>query len=316
MNPAIDAQTESRMFPHGYPPAHHQDVDGRWRCIPLQRGLQVQTIDIHLPQDLPVLFNRNEPHMEFGCLFSGKLHGSVKIDNGRKQYFVNNPGQSWCSLAGKVQGCAEYLSESPFYSVSFFVHGALLRDILSVKGVFPGHLFHNKTPQEFKALGALTPAVKQTAGQIAEAINHPVPAQHLFLISKAYELLSQIFMSRENGPLVGDSGEMRSALACARKILDDHLASPPSLEALARKCGLCVTYLTEGFKKTFGTTVFGYVRRQRLSRARELMAVHGLNASDAAWEVGYSSLSAFHRAFLAEYGTTPGSYRRRFKNTA
>ncbi|MCG8552998.1 MAG: AraC family transcriptional regulator, partial [Desulfobacterales bacterium] len=96
---------------------------------------------------------------------------------------------------------------------------------------------------------------------------------------------------------------------------DNNLASPPSLDLLARKSGLCVTYLTETFKKTFGTTVFGYVRQQRLSRAKELIAVHGMDASHAAWEVGYSSVSSFHRAFLAEYGTTPGSYRRRFNNT-
>lgn len=105
-------------------------------------------------------------------------------------------------------------------------------------------------------------------------------------------------------------------ITCARKILDNNLASPPCLEVLARKSGLCATYLTEGFKKTFGKTVFGYIRQQRLLRARELIAVHGMSASNAAWEIGYSSLSSFHRAFLAEYGTTPGSYRRQYKNTA
>ena len=296
------------MFPHGYPVLGKEDA-GQWHCIPLQQGLQVQTMDINLSQNLPLMFNRKEPHMEFGCLFSGKLQGNLKIDNSKEQYFSNDTSQLWCSLCSKAEGCVEYLSGSPLYSVSFILHGALLKNILSAKGIFSESLVPNNTPQKFNILGAITPEVKHTAGQIAKALNPSEPSQHLFLISKAYELLFQIFMDKESQDALVDIRERRYAVIRARKILDNNLASPPSLEVLARKSGLCVTYLTEAFKKTFGTTVFGYVRQQRLSHAKELITVHGLSASDAAWEVGYSSLSSFHRAFRLAYGTTPGSYR-------
>jgi AraC-like DNA-binding protein len=88
----------------------------------------------------------------------------------------------------------------------------------------------------------------------------------------------------------------------AREILEQNLAAPPSLADIARKSGVCVTCLTEKFRKQFGTTVFGYLRQRRLEQAKELMTRHGLSASEAAWEVGYSSLSSFHRAFMAKYG--------------
>ncbi len=301
------------MFPPGYPVLDNE-VSGRCRCMPLQPGLQVQAVDINLPQSLCVTFNRNEPHMEFGCLFSGRLHGSSKINNGREQYFTNDPGNVWCSFCNDAQGCIEFPSGSPVYSVSFIVYGALLKSILSIEGIISANHFSSQTCKDFQMVKTLSPGVRRTASMITDALSQQEPLQNLFLISKAYELLSQIFTIRECETTVAGTDQKRDAINYARGILDKDLVSPPCLEQLARKSGLCVTHLTEEFKKTFGVTVFGYVRQQRLLRAKELIAVHGFSASDAAWEVGYSSLSAFHRAFIAEFGTTPGSYRQKLKN--
>ncbi|MCG8551805.1 MAG: hypothetical protein MI799_15490, partial [Desulfobacterales bacterium] len=197
MEQPTESQTGSRTFPPGYPD-FDEHVTGQWQCMPLQQGLQVQTIDINPSRNLPVMFNRNEPHMEFGCLFSGKLHGSLKTDNGREQYFTNEPGQLWCSFSTRARGCVEFLPGSPVYSVSFIVHGALLRNILTMKGVFPGNLIHNNAPRDFNTLRSLTPEIKQTAGLVTQALKRDDAPQHLFLISKAYELLSHIFRSGKN----------------------------------------------------------------------------------------------------------------------
>lgn len=313
MNPFTDPSTNPRLFSTGYP-TMDKIMTGGWHCIPLQEGLQVQSLDMKLSQKLQVESNRSQPHIEFGCLFSGKLNGCMKGDNNREEYYTNEPGKSWLAFSTKkIQSYTEYPAESPVYAVSFIVYGNLLKNILSARGVLPRDLSEEASNGFFSMTTPLTFGVKETAGIITKTIQQPEPLQHLHLISKAYELLGQIFMSRENEDSGLEMQEKKSALLYARQLLDKNLTSPPDIKTLARKSGVCKTYLTTAFKESFGTTIFGYVRQQRLSRARELIAVHGLSASEAAWEVGYSSLSAFHRAFLATYGTTPASYRCRSK---
>jgi len=95
----------------------------------------------------------------------------------------------------------------------------------------------------------------------------------------------------------------------ARHILLNRCQDPPSISELAACVGLNRTKLKAGFKELFGTTVFGFVRSQRLDKALELLRDGACNVTEAAQSVGYSSLSAFSLAFQAEFGFTPGSIR-------
>ena len=52
----------------------------------------------------------------------------------------------------------------------------------------------------------------------------------------------------------------------AKNILLKTLDHPPSLIHLARKAGINHYKLKIGFKEVFGTTVFGFVRQQRLEK--------------------------------------------------
>jgi AraC family transcriptional regulator, transcriptional activator of the genes for pyochelin and ferripyochelin receptors len=55
----------------------------------------------------------------------------------------------------------------------------------------------------------------------------------------------------------------------------------------------------------YGTSVFGYLRKLRLEEARRLLENGGMNVTEAAFAVGYNSLSSFSRAFSAQFGATP-----------
>lgn len=97
------------------------------------------------------------------------------------------------------------------------------------------------------------------------------------------------------------------AVMTAREILDAALVSPPKTLDLARQAGVNINVLQVGFKTAFGTTIFGYVRRQRLVLARLLIHEHGLGAAEAGYRVGFTSPSAFSAAFRREFGCTPSS---------
>ncbi len=92
-------------------------------------------------------------------------------------------------------------------------------------------------------------------------------------------------------------------------ILLENMAHPPSLQELADRVGVSPSRLKQIFPKIYGTSPFGFLRHHRLEYARDLIAHSGFSASEAALHVGYSELSPFHRAFVKEFGISPGQCR-------
>ncbi|TVR89304.1 MAG: AraC family transcriptional regulator [Spirochaetaceae bacterium] len=95
----------------------------------------------------------------------------------------------------------------------------------------------------------------------------------------------------------------------ARDILLSGYADPPSLTELAMAVGLNRTKLKMGFKERFGTTVFGFIRSQRMQGALLLLSDGRCNVGEAAAIVGYNSVSAFAAAFKHEFGFSPRMVR-------
>jgi AraC-like DNA-binding protein len=95
------------------------------------------------------------------------------------------------------------------------------------------------------------------------------------------------------------------AILHAQALLDAALLAPPGTIELARQVGLNRNALQAGFKTMFGTTVFGYVREQRLNMARVLIEEHRLGAAEAGYKVGFASPPAFSSAYKRRFGHPP-----------
>lgn len=98
-------------------------------------------------------------------------------------------------------------------------------------------------------------------------------------------------------------------LEYARYILMTEYRNPPTIGELAHAVGVNRTKLKEGFRKQFGTTVFGFLRSQRLQHALQLLRDGNCNVTEAAGLVGYNSLSSFSLAFKTEFGYCPRAAR-------
>jgi AraC family transcriptional regulator len=94
-----------------------------------------------------------------------------------------------------------------------------------------------------------------------------------------------------------------------RERLDDASAQPPSLRELAAIAGLHPVYLARAFRRRYGVSPSEYLRMRRLHRAISLLAARRTLA-DAAATLGFSDASHLHRSFVAEFGMTPGTFRR------
>lgn len=97
----------------------------------------------------------------------------------------------------------------------------------------------------------------------------------------------------------------------ARDILDANLAKPPKTLELTKLVGVNLTTLHANFKTVFGTTIFGYVRAQRLEMARMLLIEHHLTVAEAGYRVGFASPSAFAVAYRRHFGNPPSNDARR-----
>lgn len=95
----------------------------------------------------------------------------------------------------------------------------------------------------------------------------------------------------------------------AHDIILERITSPPTIADLAQLVGLNQTKLKAGFKKFYGTTIFGFIRLTRMQHALRLLSSGQYNVGEAAAELGYRSTGAFTRAFQAEFGCNPGSIR-------
>ena len=83
----------------------------------------------------------------------------------------------------------------------------------------------------------------------------------------------------------------------------------------AANAGYTPNYFNTVFKQHFGTSFGEYLKKMRLSYARNLLLSGDATLTEIALEAGFSSLSHFSRTFSAEYGSFPTEYRRINKQT-
>lgn len=97
-------------------------------------------------------------------------------------------------------------------------------------------------------------------------------------------------------------------VAKALERLDSAPAAPVSLAELAELSGVSRFQLLRGFARQVGTTPHAYLVQRRVMLARRLLAA-GYAVSAAAAQAGFADQSHLTRAFLRQFGITPGRYR-------
>ncbi|TMM51993.1 helix-turn-helix domain-containing protein [Maribacter algarum] len=101
----------------------------------------------------------------------------------------------------------------------------------------------------------------------------------------------------------------REQLNKAKDILLENMENPPSLSELSKAIGFNTTRLKKEFKAIFGVPVFKYLQNERLTSAHKLISKNEATVQEAAWQVGYDSLSSFSNAFAKKFGYRPSQIK-------
>ncbi len=131
----------------------------------------------------------------------------------------------------------------------------------------------------------------------------------MFFRSQITALLSHFF-----GQLAGLKTEKintqeRKRLNWARDILLENIDNPPTLNELSKQIGWNTFKLKKDFKAYFGVPVFKYLQNERLTLAHKLIRNQDATVQEAAWHVGYDSLSSFSNAFEKKFGYRPSQIK-------
>ena len=103
-----------------------------------------------------------------------------------------------------------------------------------------------------------------------------------------------------------------SALARVTRVLrmiDNDPEAPHGLNSLAQIAGLSSYHFLRVFEGIAGTTPHQYLLRARLRRAAMQLRQEPARILDIALGCGFGDVSNFNRAFRAEFGVSPRTYR-------
>ncbi len=181
-------------------------------------------------------------------------------------------------------------------------------DVSHRSGLRPLH--HLKAPI------AATPGIAESLGQLLdlmlEELSRAGPASKSLAESFLQQCVAQVLLSQAKGdsttlPILAALSDTRLSRAVATV-----LGNPSgiySLESLADIAGMSRSSFAEHFGQVVGLGPIAFLKGMRLSQASRLLLESDLPVKRIAAKVGYRSRSSFSRAFKAEFGLDPASYR-------
>jgi AraC-like DNA-binding protein/ligand-binding sensor protein len=101
----------------------------------------------------------------------------------------------------------------------------------------------------------------------------------------------------------------------ARQFIEENCGEKLTLEDVARRVGVSSFYFCKLFKKATGINFTDYVSRVRIKNACALLLDPNCRVSQAAYQVGFQSLTHFNRCFQRINGQSPTAYRTQRKHS-
>jgi AraC-like DNA-binding protein len=133
-------------------------------------------------------------------------------------------------------------------------------------------------------------------------------------IYRFYLLRRTIEVIHDVTPMVYQAVPIEPRCKREKEAVLDYMASKYSLPELSmdmavNELGINRIKINEILREETGLTFTTYLNKLRLSEAARLLSNRKVGVAEAAFAVGYNSLSYFNRLFKKEYGCNPSSYK-------
>ena len=153
-------------------------------------------------------------------------------------------------------------------------------------------------------LRSLASLVARAAAGAVDSAAVPWPELTLTLAARAMELSSGASDRTSSLPLNAEARVTRTI-----RTIERHMDEGLTLDSLARGAGLSPYHFLRTFERLTGSTPHQYVLRARLREAARRLTSEPGKVVDIALDCGFGDVSNFNRAFRAEFGTSPRTFR-------
>ena len=254
----------------------------------------------------------DEPIIAVAFYGSGNVNLSVKFKNKKKE-FDHTKGLALSFYADEQVEFIHTVSASrPLQCIVIATAARNLEQLPNQEGELFGELLHQLVnPKDHYVEGPaflMTPEMQDIVDQVFH-INYKGKAKMMFFRSQMTSLLAHFFgqlSTMHDKPMPQIE---RDKLMLAQEILTSNLETPPSLTELSKEIGMNTYKLKKNFKEFFGVPVFKYLQNERLTLAHNMIRNQETTVQEAAWHVGYDSLSSFSNAFEKKFGYRPSQIK-------
>lgn len=286
--------------------------------INVSPGLTTYIIDMPPETEFSLAFESDDSPLEFGFCISGKTKSTIE----NMEHPDSKMAKSRCFISRipDSKGTSSKQAGEALRAVSICLDPTLLR-------IFIGSNIEFVKPEFLPYLEKNSKEILYTSFDISSSMQACIsniincrytnPLRKIFLAGKINELVSLMIMDFVIGRAESPESVLQPCdidnVIAARDIMLKNLDSPPSIAELAKRVCLNEFKLKKGFKEIFGTTVFGYARREKMEQARTMLDSGKYTVSQIAWGLGFTNVSHFIAVFRKHHGVNPGSYLQKVK---
>jgi len=255
-----------------------------------------------------VLFRRPAPSACYLASYEPSLtvfvQGRKLINLGGTEYLCDSSSFLVSSIDVPAQSqIVEASEEVPLLSMRLGLDMPAVRDVLS-RDDLPEP--KGSSQQQGLAVGETTVGLLGVCARLLELLETPEDIPFLsYLIQR--EIVYRILRTPQGGRLRGiaTKGDLSHRTARAIAWLRANYSKPLHMEELAAAARIGVSTLHHQFRALTAMSPLQYQKQLRLQAARQRMLMDGIDATNAAYEVGYESVSQFSREYSRLFGQPP-----------
>ena len=292
-----------------------ETADSKRSVLEMRKAL-ARRIAAHLdplgehPTAIPglALFRRTAPSPCYRATYEPSLsvfvQGRKLIELGGTRYLCDGSSFLLTSIDVPVQSqIVEASEEVPLLSMYLRLDMPIVREVLSRED-----LPEPETSSQLRglAVGETTPGLLSACTRLIDLLDTPDDIPFLSPLIQR-EIVYRILRSPQGKRLraIATRGDVSHKTARAIAWLRANYAKPLRTEDLASVARMGVSTLHHQFRALTAMSPLQYQKQLRLQAARQRMLMDGMDASSAAYEVGYESVSQFSREYSRLFGQPP-----------
>ena len=255
-----------------------------------------------------LLFRRTTPTACYRAIFEPSLNvfaqGRKRIKLGGTAYLCDASSFVLSSIDVPIESqIVEASEEVPLLSMLLRLDMPTVREVLSREDMPEPE---NSVQRRGLVVGETTVGLLSACTRLIELLETPEDVPFLsHLIQR--EIIYRILRTPQGERLraIATTGNLSHRTARAIGWLRANYAKPLHMEELAAIARMGVSTLHHQFRALTAMSPLQYQKQLRLQAARQRMLMEGIDATSAAYEVGYESISQFSREYSRFFGQPP-----------